>query len=136
MLQLLTNNFICNPIESHVLNEDSLWHLRNYKLADHEAISKKSLPIDILLGVDQMFKILEPYSEPTGFGPKLIKSKLGWVLAGSMQGKSGNKNGVYTCHSLVAINYPKYQFENPQCDCDISACLAKFWELESIGINP
>ena len=136
LLQLLTNNFICNPIESHVLNEDSLWHLRNYKLADHEAISKKSLPIDILLGVDQMFKILEPYSEPTGFGPKLIKSKLGWVLAGSMQGKSGNKNGVYTCHSLVAINYPKYQFENPECDCDISACLAKFWELESIGINP
>ena len=45
-------------------------------------ISGKSLPIDILIGLDNYWKIMDRRTDDPGFGPKLRFSKLGWILSG------------------------------------------------------
>ena len=128
-LQLLTQGFLCNPIEGHELSADHSWKLREYLLADPEAVKAKELKIDIIVGLDQMWQIVGNQMEDSGFGPRLLKSKVGWILAGSVAGKEQRGGGAYVCHSLFLNSVPD------SCKCDLYSSLAKFWELDSIGIK-
>ena len=75
-------DFICRDVQTWQLTPHQLQSIRHYQLADPKQISGDRLPIDILIGLDNYWKLMHKRTDDPGFGPKLRSSKLGWILSG------------------------------------------------------
>jgi hypothetical protein len=85
-------------------------------------------PIDMLIGADHYWSLVTGRvcggNQP---GPIALETRVGWVLSGPVEGTHESQSfiGVTTTHVLRV-----------EASCDADENLKRFWELESMGINP
>jgi len=96
-------------------------HNTKFQLAD--TYEREDLPIEILVGIDHYWKLVED-SPPLRISPSvvLLPSNLGWFLSGNRSGISANGAAVNFLH--LKNPGPLPQTEKKQ-----------FWNLETIGIT-
>ena len=75
-------DFLCRDVQSWQLTSHQSKCIRHYQLADPAQVSGELLPINILIGLDNYWKLMHKRTDDPGFGPKLRSSKLGWILSG------------------------------------------------------
>ena len=110
-------------------------------LADPLPNHTESSTIDMLIGNDYYFDLLEPQKLDLGDGVFLFNSKLGWVLGGQIENTATDKS---TVSSLIASTVAAIPLETRETNeifgnIDLSLMhkpnLEQFWNLESIGIT-
>ncbi|XP_057379666.1 uncharacterized protein LOC130701904 [Daphnia carinata] len=118
--QVVVVDHIVNPLEdSYRSVVCKLPHLKNLPLA-HPNIGSSSFDIDILLGANYYWDIVGDHIV-RGPGPTAISSRFGYIISGCMQPTS-----EWTQHDTAAFHVSvEEQFE-----------MARFWDLESLGISP
>ena len=110
-------------------------------LVDMVSCHSESTSIDMLIGSDYYFDLLEPHKLGLGGGLCLFNSKLGWIMGGRSEDTTVKRNPVpsllvrtvgtapgeikQTTHMLSSID--------PALAC--KSTLDQFWNLESIGIT-
>lgn len=106
---------------------DAYPHLQELDLADHSSFKHPITEISVLIGADQFYDIVSGEARRNEFGPTAIASKLGWLLCGPLSLSSEN--------DTVEIQ------DGSNCLTSVLHCasveteLAKFWDLEHIGIS-
>ena len=109
-------------------------------LADSLPCHTESATIDMLIGNDYYFDLLEPQKLDLGGKLFLFNSKLGWILGGQTENTYARKT---TVPSLLASTVgtvsvgpetttPMFSNTDPSLACKPD--LEQFWNLESIGI--
>ena len=127
---LLTTDELCRNIDSHPLSQNDRKKLTGYQLADGEAVGTNSLTIDVLLGLDQYWKLVDQRVEHLPFGPRLVSTKFGWMLSGAMKPvKDVGFSGVTVANTLFVHDF----WYKPEEEV---TSLERFWSLESFGIHP
>ena len=131
-IDALSVPYICPPVTDQPIEiaKSNFSHLQDLNLADSNG-NNSSLEIDILIGVDHFWELFTgeilkvlPYS------PTAMKSLFGWVLSGPVPDVSITNltHNVVTSHSMrVNTSTQLDKIENQ---------LSKFWDLESLGIDP
>ena len=123
--------FICSPICNQKIDlaKATYEHLIDLPLAD-SADGNEELSIDILIGADHYYRFVS--GEMVKDGPKkpvALKTTLGWVLSGSMEGsRDPSSTNVVTIHTLLAI-------EQPNKDEKLLGVIDKFWKIESVDVE-
>ena len=87
---------VCVPLEGVHLDKRQCSHLKNLELADN--IPRKTATVDLLVGADQYYKLVEGTIKRGKPGSLIAaKTKLGWVLSGPVPGSTcisnSDKNG-------------------------------------------
>ena len=132
-LSFLTVPFICEPLTSQPIMyaKENYRHLADLDLAD-SACEDDRLSVDILVGSDNYWKLVTGEIINGDSGPTAIKTRLGWVLAGPVEGiASHNSTNLVVTHTM-AVDTHVSQDSNQQLD----KRLKMFWDLESLGIQP
>ena len=107
-------------------------------LADPIPCHTELSTIDIFIGNDYYFDLLEPRKSDLGGGVFLFNSKLGWVLGGQIENTVTDES---TVSSLIASTVAVVPIETNKIfgNIDLSIMhkpnLEQFWSLESIGIT-
>ena len=110
-------------------------------LADPLPNHTESSMIDMLIGNDYYFDLLEPRKLDLGDGVFLFNSKLGWVLGGQIENTATDKSAVSSLIASTVAAIPMGTRETNEIfgNIDLSLMhkpnLEKFWNLESIGIT-
>jgi len=103
-------------------------HLAGLELADDsECQDKDSSSIDVLIGSDHYWKLVTGEIHQGEQDPVAIRSKLGWLLSGSMD----SSHGV----GLTHINLTLTKECIPKSHEPLQDVLCTFWETESIVIT-
>lgn len=101
-INLLLTDSICEPLQGKPLEQESLKELDSYTLADPSCITGCSLPIDILVGVDNYWKLVRDDIVRLKSGLVIMSTLFGWVLSGeSGSQKSLVHRGTFLAHALV-----------------------------------
>ena len=110
--------------------KESNSHLAGLDLADHTS-RDDTLNVDILIGSDNYWRLVtDKVIRGDCGGPMAIQTKLGWVLAGPVEGLlSRISTHLVTAHSMAVDAYT-LQDSDRELDCK----LKMFWDLESLGI--
>lgn len=112
-------NKICKPLKPVEISLDYYPHLKSLILPD--SYPHGPVNTDILIGADFNFSLIGGKCKKwdTTNAPKALKSTLGWIIAGPIQGLpcKNTKSMLLTVHI------------DPVMDS-----LKQFWELEYIGI--
>ncbi|KAI5636527.1 putative peptidase (DUF1758) domain-containing protein [Phthorimaea operculella] len=88
-------------------------------------------PADILIGVDVFWNLIEFGSAPIKLGPKqpmLVKTKLGWIVAGKMLLNSSSYSNSIQCNHLAVEQNCSSTISNEVLNDNLN----KFWEIENI----
>ena len=134
-IDALSVPYICPPITEQPIEiaKSKFSHLQDLNLADSNT-NNSNLEIDILIGVDHFWEFFTgEIKKGPPYTPTAMKSLLGWVLSGPVLDESTTNfshNCVTTSHAMrVETSTPKQlqKIENQ---------LSKFWDLESLGIDP
>ena len=109
------------------------------KLADTLVTNAESFQIDMVLGNDYYFDLLQPRKMDMGNGLFLFQSKLGWVCGGKVTTETEVVSESTLFVSTVGaapINMQTAAHMLPAVDpCNASKpSIESFWELESLGI--
>ena len=121
VLQQITSSIRQGPL--HQVDGEFLQAITPEKLANNIPIQSTSVAIDILVGLDYFWNIIDRERIILPSGLLLLSSKLGYVLTGRYSDPTEEvNNDVSSC--MVTIM--------PQSD---SPCLSDFWSLETIGIS-
>ena len=131
-LSFLTVPFICEPLSSQptVYASEHYPHLAGLELADY-ATEQDTLSIDILVGSDNYWRLVTGEIISADVGPTAVRTKLGWVLAGRVEGVSS-----HICNNLVVTHALTIDTHEPQdADRELDKKLKMFWDLESLGIQ-
>ena len=73
---------VCRDVPTWQLTSQQAKSIRQYQLSDPMQVSGKSVPITVLIGLDNYWKFMRRRIDDPGFGPKLRSNKLGWILSG------------------------------------------------------
>ncbi|KAG7295897.1 hypothetical protein JYU34_020982 [Plutella xylostella] len=122
MLQCLVLPCITSNLPSVGIDVDSLCMPENIQLADPTF----NIPseIDLLIGADRFWELLEGERIRLQSGPYLQNSKLGWFISGRIDNTNlSNKQQVH-CHFTSTI-------DNDSLDMQ----MRKFWEIEEVPIT-
>ncbi|CAB3986454.1 Hypothetical predicted protein [Paramuricea clavata] len=124
--QPLKNQFMSNASKTYP-------HLTNLRLADYSS-GQHDAKVDILIGSDHYRKIMTGKTRQGDSGPTAIQTRLGWVLSGPV----GNELQKLTHTSnLATIHTLKCASEEAECKNDVLVQeLKRFWDLETLGIQP
>jgi len=128
-LSLLSVPLICEPLINQPIThvKENYAHLAGLDLADH-ASGDDTLNVDILIGSDNYWRLV---TDRVVRGHTAIQTKLGWVLAGPVEGASCQTfTNLVTTHSMAVDAYVS-QDSDHELDCK----LKMFWDLESLGIK-
>jgi len=132
-LSFLSVPLICEPLTNQPIThvKESYAHLASLDLADH-ASGDDTLNVDILIGSDNYWSLVTGrVIRGDRGGPTAIQTKLGWVLAGPVEGLSClSLTNLVTTH-LMAVDAYVSQDGDHELDCK----LKMFWDLESLGIK-
>lgn len=112
------------PFSQFGKENESICYLSELELAE-EIDCQEEIEIDILIGIEHEWDFyLERVLKPIGKeSPALLETKLGWVLTGSMP----RARNAQAQQALSLINVTNQELNDN---------LKKFWELESLGIQP
>ena len=83
----ITGRITCTPLSStdvKFLKESDL----EDKLADTIVTSAEAFQVDMLVGNDYYFNLLQPRKIDLGNGLYMFQSKLGWIFGGKMESKT------------------------------------------------
>lgn len=128
-ISALTFPVICSSLRSKV-DVGKFPHLETLELAD-DFDNECDDSIDILIGSDHYWNIVEGDTIRGQSGPIAVSSKLGWLLSGP-GGESVENNN--TVSNLVISGERDYQFCSNEND-QLLNTLKNFWETETIGIK-
>ena len=158
---VLTDN-ICEPLHGNNLDQETRSELEQYQLADPASLIDKPLPIDILVGVDNFWKLVTDQVVRLKSGLVIMSTHFGWVLSGELSNKKSIVHGgTYLAHTLVThggwrdsrqygLN-AQDSWYNPQAHAlcaqdlpvsgqedlnEVKCDLEKFWDLDTLGIKP
>ena len=147
-------DFLCKDVPTWQLTSHQIKSIRNYQLSDPDQISGKSVPIDVLIGLDNYWKFMHRRTDDPGFGPKLRSSKLGWILSGQrdfsnprlLTTTSNNPltMSVQTMFVNVGLSpdmsdkleFQPVSFDHKQPQSQEEEYCALFSDLETFGIKP
>eukprot|EP00112_Aurelia_sp_Birch-Aquarium-sp1_P017158 Seg3959.1 transcript_id=Seg3959.1/GoldUCD/mRNA.D3Y31 product="ATP-dependent DNA helicase tlh1" protein_id=Seg3959.1/GoldUCD/D3Y31 len=120
---------ICSPITNQVMSiaVENYDYLRDLRLADYLPGDELNAdrPVDLLVGADTFWLFVEDgIIRGERNGPVAMKTKLGWVVSGPVQGVTSSQNSH--CFRVDVEVFDRE--EDP-----ILNELHKFWETESVG---
>ena len=127
----LTHNVICTPLSPR-MNIGNFPHLHGLALADcfEDANPKR---IDLLIGLDAYFNFIQGdviHGKPKE--PVALRSKLGWIVSGSVRNDSSNSNS-FSSTNLILEGFDSAASENFQ-ENEIVSTLKEFWQHEACGL--
>ena len=116
---------ICKPIPNQYINfaTNSYLHLQHLNLADYN--DDRDLSVDILIGSDFYWDIIENEVLKGESDPAAIKSKVGNILSGSFCNSDIPNSTAFVCHTL-------------KCSSEVARdtledkTVEKFWGIEKI----
>ena len=120
---------ICTTLPS-VVSTNDLPHLEGLELADDP--NNPCNRIDVLIGSDFYWDFMNGDTIIGNEGPIAIKSKLGWLLSGPIGATV--VNNLVSSHLNVVENID--DTIDLQINDQLTSVLRRFWETESLGINP
>ena len=126
---------ICQPLKNQfVSNANKTYpYLSNLRLANYSC-GQDDAEVDILIGSDHYLKIVTGKTKKGDGGPTTIQTKLVWVLSGPVGEKSPHVNhmsNLATIHTLKCASD-----EVKSMDDVLTQEIKKFWDLETLGIQP
>ena len=102
-LSIVVTDMICEPLHGHRLDESTMKELDKYPLADPSCVKEASLPIDILVGVDNFWKLVTDQIVRLKSGLVVMSTVFGWVLSGETPSKGSLVHrGTYLAHTLLS----------------------------------
>ena len=103
-------------------------HLMDLDLADGG--ERVGMTIDLLIGADHYWSMVSGKVRRGETGPIALDTRVGWVLSGPIENNATEQSivGFINTHALQVHTLPE--------STDVNEGLRRFWELESIGINP
>ena len=130
-VQVLTMASLCSDLPSNLLTRQELHQLAPYPLADAKATQGRDLPVDILIGMDYLWRVMGDKVIRTGFGPCLLDTQLGWILSGPLAGS--RRGGVISAHLIRTYCIKR---ESPGCsDAELGRIMHKLWDLDVLGVK-
>ena len=126
---------ICQPLKNQFVSNASKTYsyLSNLHLADYLS-GQDDAEVDILIGSDHYWKIVTGKTKKGEGGPTAIQTKLGWVLSGPVGENSPHVNHM---SNLATIHTLKCASDEVKSKDDVLVQeLKKFWDLETLGIQP
>ena len=100
-INVIVTDSICEPMGGHNVDESCSKELEGYQLSDPSCLKEGCLPIDILLGVDNYWKMVTDEIVRLRSGLVLISTKFGWALSGTAPSRrSLIHEGTYLAHTL------------------------------------
>ena len=135
VIPLLTVPTICEPFSGQpvTLASQRYSYLSKLDLADPSECGD-CLGVGILIGADHYWALVTGRTlTRQGTGPTAIETRLGWVLSGPVTGLCSESSSVnaLSCH-VLKVEASQHGCSNTSLD----QALRKFWDLETIGINP
>ena len=126
----LTHNVICTPLSPRI-SIGNFPHLHGLALADcfEDANPKR---IDLLIGLDAYFNFIQRdviHGKPKE--PVALRSKLGWIVSGSVRNDSSNSNS-FSSTNLILEGFDSAASENFR-ENEILSTLKEFWQHEACG---
>ena len=138
-------NQITSPIQRGPLQKADLEFLQSItseKLADVVPTSAETAIVDILVGSDYFWNIVDVERIVLPSGLLLLSSKLGYLLTGKfMDPKANTKHGDHqlsTCFVMTQMNQSVTElnlFSVVDSSINKSPNLSDLWSLDAIGIN-
>ena len=118
----LCGNEICHPIKNDCVFEiNNVPEFNGLEIADKGLHCDATLKVDILIGADHYWKLVDNKSIKSSIGLVGTLTKLGYIFSGPVNGsKFESSSAALSVHAL------KCQV----CDTDMNQTLKKFWEIE------
>jgi hypothetical protein len=132
IIQAIAVDTICAPLHRRSFRKElTSWaHIKNLFLAEDFATVSKELHIDLIVGSDFYWTVVNRHKLPLigKTGPAAVATSLGWVLHGKYEANDlYSSNEVSNCNLALA----EIEIEDPSRDFDLTA----FWDLEILGIT-
>ena len=131
-MSFLSVPLICEPISGQSISYaiDTYKELASLKFSDYSQ-GGNNLEVDILVGLDQYWKLVTGKVVRCLNGPTAVHTRLGWVLSGPVLGSPPDVSSVnlITTHSLRVDAYQQ------QTESELDSQLKMFWDLESLGVR-
>ena len=130
VIDLYAVPYLCSPIcgQNIDLAKATYEHLIDLELADCTNGSNE-LKVDILIGADFYWDFMLGEVRSGEDGPVAVKTGLGWVLSGVMEGSVCVTAATVSQHVLEVLVNPVGG------DDRLYASVQKFWDLESVGVR-
>ena len=87
--------------------------------------------IQLLIGADYYWAFVEGEVLKGSTGPVALRSKLGWILSGPLQGDYCHDDEISRA-MLIKTNSIEEERENER---PLNSVLSRFWEMESMDIT-
>ncbi|XP_065891704.1 uncharacterized protein [Dysidea avara] len=125
--------FICEPSCGQTIScvTERYEYLANLDFADYSCDGDQ-LEVDMLIGVDNYWKLVTGKLVNRGDGPTAVHTRLGWVLSGPVEGLLSQNTSckLVSTHVLKVDGYVPQESER-----SLDRTLKSFWDLESLGIR-
>lgn len=108
---------ICGELQNGKFNDKQMEELNGLNLADIDATSGNNLEIDMLIGADYYWSVMNGEIKRLESGLILMNSKFGYVLSGSVETLHDGKLTALFLHS----------------ETNIDNMLRTFWEIENVA---
>eukprot|EP00794_Sanderia_malayensis_P003921 gene3921-4466_t len=129
----LSNSVICTPLATRV-SVDEFPHLQGLSLAD-SFDSSEVRKIDVLIGLDHYYDVISGEIIRGSSGPIALRSKLGWLLSGVVDGHEFTTNLATNVVSSLVIDCLQTEPNREENNREISDALREFWKHENFGLD-
>ena len=126
-VSLYAVNNLCGNLRGHPLKAEYIEEISHVGLADLQAIAEDILEVDMLIGMDSLWRFLKPEMRETSFGPVLWNSVAGWVIAG------GIKESALLFGTVKEVS-TNFNIMDDTAEVVEEDYLEKFWALSHLGI--
>ena len=132
-LTLFTMDKLVGSVPGCKVSSQIVEQLQGYDLADHQAIKAGDMPVHMLIGLNHYWDIVNQKVEKTHFGPRLLDTKVGWVLSGSTGACTVPQSQPIRGGAYYVSKHSSLEVETSESLEDI---LYKFWDLDHLGVKP
>ena len=130
-IKALSYPTICSPVKSNVTIE-SFEHLLGLELADDPCrVESEDESIDLLIGLNYYYDFVIGDVIRGEHGPVAVRSKLGWLISGSVEANTETDSHVYTSSNLIVEEGNQVVSEGRQND-ELLKTFQKVFEVEPI----
>ena len=119
-MEAWTIDKVCVPLQEVKFDAKQCNYLKELNLAEN--FPRKEVTVDLLVGIDQYYNLVEGVVRrgPEGF-PIATSSKFGWLLSGPVPGQFSKPVQTFSMLTVTRVEEP-------------SSILKRFWELDVIGL--
>jgi hypothetical protein len=132
ILSVVVVPHICDPVRAQPIATSRRMydHISSLDLADPGDVTGE-LAINILIGSNNYWKLVTGKVLKGAHGPTAIKTHLGWVLSGPVEGVTDEDTVVNVVNANTTTMLKVDAFSEPE---GLEVGLRRFWELESLGV--